>query len=827
MSNLPKSISFFVSPLYIKESEKTFRFKSNELRLRDFQRELFERFADKDTLELLLVYAPTGGGKTLSLFIPLLVNLESGWLYDGSVGVYPSRELAEDQMATVYNLLAELGAQQRDACELVKELCNLDEEERREVSKFIKLLELEVDGVSIPILLVLVTSETVRKLRKAAEKSTGSPETGRDILKRLVSAALGKTFRVVFTVPEYPYLVSTASYTDFHRAGVQLLILLRELVAFLKVLSSGSSEGLDAWSKWMANAIGSKRMFREFFVARGFLKELAEAFLLFRVPVFFDEFHLYSGFSLASFISLLYIYMFEKGVGKIIISSATPRKTVLVRGREKDLFELVKRLAEAMGYRVAVVSAETSTSPGDGWRQIRKKTLIKVVPTPLRSDVVGAPAYGAVQKELPRILEVGGWLDDYKRMQRSMIIVDRVAAVFQAAEAVEKLTGEKPKCVCSIKRLFQDSDRRVPLKEAKLVVGNMAIAFGIDIKGMDLGVVVAKDYLSAIQKVGRIGRGKGEGCAIVYLPIPLYKYMEKRDLLASLAGREVPYASTGGDLDFVAILKELYPSESPDVLVGKRLGLFKAAFPMWVYTMATIMRLGSELRNDLWEARKLDIVPYIRAFTKALQVLGEFFEVDRIERKLAAFIASRVSLTPLALYNLYSYRNIAGVPVKWARPDGAVVEEVLDLATAGRNLPLVYREGEFWVDNRFHHYLYTQLGMRVRSECADRVRKVLEALNGRVVALRLFIELVENAGNRFASCVELFQPKPGRGADRVAGLARLLDSRAICELPVLVIYPRDREAKRFIEFLSATESTIPIYELKGEQQLLLGAVYLL
>jgi len=39
------------------------------------------------------------------------------------------------------------------------------------------------------------------------------------------------------------------------------------------------------------------------------------------------------------------------------------------------------------------------------------------------------------------------------------------------------------------------------LRQARIVVGNMAIAFGIDIEGMDLGVIVAKDYPSALQKL--------------------------------------------------------------------------------------------------------------------------------------------------------------------------------------------------------------------------------------------------------------------------------------------------------------------------------------
>jgi len=830
--DITNPISFFVSPLYVKESDKVFRFKSKELRLRDFQYRVYERFANRDVLEVIRVSAPTGAGKTLTLLIPLLVNFEHGWMYDGSIGIYPSRELAEDQMITLYNLLMELGAEPVDIGLLVPELSKLPDNLKQELGEFMKLLAVEVSGERIPVLLMLITSETLHRLREVMEKGTGEAKAHRELLQDTLSKCATKAFRIVFTVPEYAYLISSGAYQEFEKAGAQLLVVLGELRRFLKALELGNEE-LVRWFRELAIDIDRKRMYKLYYVSREFLKSLAEAFILFRATAFFDEFHLYSGFSLASFISLLFIYMFERGIGKIVISSATPSKPIRVKGRDKDFFELVKELARALGYEVYDVTAEASPTPSSGWVQVRKRTEVKIVPVVLKTDAKGAPAYGVLQRCLPSILEKCGWAEDYKVKQRSMILVDRVAAVLQAAEAVERITGERPRRVCSIKKLFQegDEDRKAALKEAKLIVGNMAVAFGVDIKGMDLGVVVSKDSFSALQKVGRIGRGEGLDHAVVYLPIPMYKYQAVQKVLEKIAGAEIPYASSGSGLDFVSLLDELYPSVSPDILVRSRAGIFKAVLSMWTYTFATILRLRSEMREELYAAKKLEDVRYLHYFALALRALSNFFEVERLERKLRQFIRKRLLLTPLALYNLYSYRNMAGITVKWRKPIGGVVEEVVDLTTAGRNIPLKYEDGKFWVDQNYHPYIYTLLGIRVSEGVAPKVREALEMLDGYIVTVGLFIDLVEGSSPfraKITSYAELFQPKPGRGSDRVVGLAQLRNDKTICELPALVIYARDKRRRNLVDFLSAVDSAVPIYATKGKDMYeLLGCIYLL
>jgi len=213
-----------------------------------------------------------------------------------------------------------------------------------------------------------------------------------------------------------------------------------------------------------------------------------------------------------------------------------------------------------------------------------------------------------------------------------MIIVDRVASVLEIGDKIEKLIGEKPVLICSIKRLIHENteERRVDLRQARIVVGNMAIAFGIDIEGMDLGVIVAKDYPSALQKIGRIGRGRGDNIAIVYLPIPFYKYrdLEKDNYFEKLNGREIPYVSSLSEVDFLRVLKKVYPRQRSDILVRHKASILRIALSTWAYTLTNIIRLRTEIREVLETSEKLEDVPYIREYTLLLRELEAFFEIE-------------------------------------------------------------------------------------------------------------------------------------------------------------------------------------------------------
>lgn len=842
-----KTIHFFTSPLYVEESDKWVKLKGS-IRLRGFQHELLRIFMDTETKEVVVLSAPTGAGKTLTLLLPLFANLELGEAhYHGAVGVYPSRELARDQMASVANMLdALIGEECRlgGAVEVlkalggskVKELLEKYESEKREeCEKAAKKLDeclmawvyIREDGLKLPVLLFLSTSDSVEALASLLHGAGVIDSPSKAQALGFLAARLAGCYRVILTVPEYPYLLAGRAYGEFHSAGVGLQVALRELTLLLAHYEKGDLEG---WFEAFLRKVSRPSIREALQTTREEVGRLRWLFRLYRLPVFFDEFHLYSGFSLASFVSLLYMYLREGAVRKIAISSATPRKTVRVRRGdrvfEKDLLALVEGLSRELGYSFRRVEAKAAAEPGEGYAQVRKRTLFKVYP--VSTGVGGAPAYGLLQRCVGDVLRTEEWQEDYRSKGRVMVIVDRVASVFEAGkvfhevtrkkavgseelreagEEAHEVTCEKAVGVTSIKVALPEyllSPLRANLRAAKAVVGNMSIAFGLDIKGMDLGVIVAKDHLSAVQKIGRIGRGEGDDTAIVYLLLPDFAAVRVQEL----EGKTVPYT------DFLSRLEELYPKEASETVLGWRAGLLKTLLPAWAYTLTNMVAERDTLRE---RARSEGAIPHVREFLRLVELVGSFLEKSNLPRALRIYARRRIHLTPLAAYHLFSFRAAAAVKVK-AEVGREIVEESVDLVVAGRNLKLKVRDGELWVEG---DYAYTGLWIGVRAE-DEGVKAVLERLNWSLVTPPLLAEVLKRAD------AALFQGTE-RDAARLGSLGSL--ARLLSDTPVLVMKVGGKLSRTFIEYLAATQSVIPIYIAEGRMGMrrgeLLGALYLL
>jgi|GEM_PF-4744779 len=816
-----KFIQFFTPPLYIEESDKRVRLKGY-IRLRGFQHELLKIFMDTESKDVVLLSAPTGAGKTLTLLLPLFANLELGEAhYYGAVGIYPSRELAKDQMASVANMLdALIGEEQKlsgavealralGGSEVRKLLEKYENERGEECEKAARKLDeclmawvyTTEDGRELPVILFLSTSDSVEALAALLHGAGIIEELSNMRALEFLATRLASCYRVIFAVPEYPYLLAGRAYGEFHAIGAWLRVALRELASLLAHYERGDLEG---WFEALLRKMSRQAIRDVLQTTREEVGRLKWLFGLYGLPVFFDEFHLYSGFSLASFVSLLYAYLREGAVRKIVISSATPRKIVRIRrggtDREKDFLELVEALSGELGYSFRRIEARVATEPKEGYAQVRKRTLVKVYQ--VLTEISGAPAYGLTQRHVGEVLKIEEWQEDYRRKGRVMVIVDRVASVFEAGKVFHEVTGEKAVAVTSIKVALPEyvlSPLRANLRAAKAVVGNMSIAFGLDIRGMDLGVIAAKDHLSAIQKIGRIGRGEGDDTAIVYLLLPDFAASRASEL----CGRTLPYT------DFLERLKELYPKAAAETVLGWRVGVLKVLLPAWAYTLANMVAERDTLRE---RARSEGAIPHVREFLKLVELVGSFLEKDNLPRALRLYVKRHIHLTPLALYHLFSFRSAATVKVK-ADVGGEVVEESVDLVVAGRNLKLNVRDGELWVEGG---YAYTGLWLGVRS--GERTKTILEKLKWSLVAPPLLAEVLKGED------INAFQ-----GREYIADFESL--TRALRDTPVLVIKAGKELGEDFIEYLAATQSAIPIYAMRERMSVrrggLLGALYLL
>ncbi len=506
-----------------------FRLGKLSLRLRKFQEDLMR------TRKHAILSAPTGSGKTLTLF---LKNKEK------AVGVYPSRALVDDQYESIASLL-DLG------CEAIERGPNYS----------------IYDCGKERYVMAKVTSESLggegwRALEEVCKKV-------REELDRGSKA-------IIFTVPEYPYYTLSGEYGDFYRIGLLIKKAMREEVKLRPDLPS-------------------EIISRDEAIRRRFCAEL-----LFVGTLFFDEFHAYAGKSFYGALALIAIYtslpLFEDV--QVIISSAT----------QTDEFELAKKLLEEY--------EEVVARPGE--EVVRGETKGETIY--VKSPWPGAAAFAYAGRVLPKIVKEKKEeiREIVKRGDKVIIIVDKVASVYEAYKIVKDLG--KAVCVTSMaKELGCAGDPR----EADIIIGNEAISYGIDIKELRYGIITANLWYQLVQRVGRLGRDQRGAELTLVLPLKA-----RSDL--NLTWEE-----------FVEWAKRAFPSRPLDWYRRYGIGVEKAKSVLTSYNFII----------------KLNFKDKIGARSKLLERAKRAWRMVELVEKYHAGGKVEVHLGPLATFYFSSFRG--------------------------------------------------------------------------------------------------------------------------------------------------------------------------
>ena len=484
------TVSFNVKPLYAKSSDKVLWIGKEKITLRDFQARVYEELSKRVKEKVgIFLEAPTGAGKTYILLTLLAIKN-----YEGVIGIYPTKTLAKDQYDSIYNRLerekeiplSEIGIN-RSIKDLLKDENIRKYFEERLLPKnerdFITLREVKIvnpggEEFTRRVLLLLVTSETIEVLRLLLNK-----RTKREVFLELANNIfLNVDFVMVFTVPEYPYMFHEMTYGEFEKEGEKLWRVLRHYKEFLKAVAEGSAIEFNKYIEKLREIIGYYR--RELGVTRDSLREVLDIYAeLFRYPLFIDEFHLYSDISEISLLVLLFMYYASYPYAKAIFSSATPNE------RLQKLIEEMHNLFEV---KSIPVRAKTSDK-GEKDHLIRGKT--RVVFYGVSTGTSGLAGLLKAQRFVPEIAYEVASKDPDKK---TMVILDRVGLVLDTCKRIRDAVGEE-------KEIIYVTSIKVPTKYAKeanieslkkgeydYIVGNLAIAQGMDLKHIERGIIYAK-----------------------------------------------------------------------------------------------------------------------------------------------------------------------------------------------------------------------------------------------------------------------------------------------------------------------------------------------
>ncbi|AOL17543.1 ATP-dependent helicase [Sulfolobus sp. A20] len=270
-----------------------------------------------------------------------------------------------------------------------------------------------------------------------------------------------------------------------------------------------------------------------------FLNLLNDFSRFFNGYFFIDEFHLYNGIERSSLNVLIdmveFYWRYTPTRHSIVFSSATPTSITVDK----------------------TITADT----GKGNSMIRKRTKVvfHLVLGGKRSSTsdqnTSNYSLGNPQEALVNYITSMGQQPEKK----TGIILDRV---YYIAELCSKINWSDVALIWGLDQSYGKCVKKDVGRDSRVIVGNSAVSFGIDIPDLDLGFITSNDPETLIQRFGRFGRVNKGSVGGQTAEVHIFVEASKRviDALQGANGKELTYE------EFIQLINKMYQERIYDEL---------------------------------------------------------------------------------------------------------------------------------------------------------------------------------------------------------------------------------------------------------------------